>query len=109
MNELNHERLLRAIRCLQLIQRTNAPKSTIFKAASKALAPLMDEQATMPPPHSTRQSRAKLASQQVGERAGNATLPMAGNHDPQYAGQLEQQNTGSAEQANESLPGEGSV
>jgi hypothetical protein len=49
MSEQNQERLLRAIRCLQLIQRTNAPKSTIFKAAGKALAPLMDEQSTMPP------------------------------------------------------------
>lgn len=48
-NDINHERILRAIRCLQLIQRTNAPKSSIFKAAGKALQPLMQEQSTMPP------------------------------------------------------------
>lgn len=49
MSDTNHERLLRAIRCLQLIQRTNAPKSSIFKAAGKALGPLMQEQSTLPP------------------------------------------------------------
>lgn len=59
MSEINHERLLRAIRCLQLIQRTNAPKSSIFKAAAKALAPLMVEQATMPELPGRPRSRAK--------------------------------------------------
>jgi len=65
--DINHERLLRAIRCLQLIQRTNAPKSSIFKAAGKALAPLMQEQSTMPP----LPPRVKSPIQQVGARPGN--------------------------------------
>lgn len=45
----NHDRLLRAIRCLQLLQRTNDPKSSIAKAAAKALAPLLKEMASLPP------------------------------------------------------------
>jgi hypothetical protein len=44
----NAERLLRAIRCLQLIQRTNAPKSSISKAAAKALVPLLGEMENHP-------------------------------------------------------------
>jgi hypothetical protein len=44
----NKDRLLRAIRCLQLIQRTNAPNSSIAKAAGKALVPLLDEMAKLP-------------------------------------------------------------
>jgi len=44
----NKDRLLRAIRGLQLIQRTNAPTSSIAKAASKALAPLLKEMASLP-------------------------------------------------------------
>jgi hypothetical protein len=43
--EQNTDRLLRAIRCLQLIQRTNAPTSSIAKAAIKSLAPLLAERA----------------------------------------------------------------
>lgn len=39
----NRDRLLRAIRGLQLIQRTNAPKSSISKASAKALVPLLEE------------------------------------------------------------------
>lgn len=41
----NNDRLLRAIRGLQLLQRTNAPASSIAKAATKALAPLLKEMA----------------------------------------------------------------
>lgn len=41
----NKDRLLRGIRCLQLIQRTNDPKSTMAKACTKALAPLLEEMA----------------------------------------------------------------
>lgn len=48
-SKTNKDRLLRAIRCLQQIQRTNDPKSSIAKAATKALAPLLKEMATMPP------------------------------------------------------------
>jgi hypothetical protein len=44
----NHDRLLRAIRCLQQIQRTNDPKSTIAKAATSSLKPLLKEMATLP-------------------------------------------------------------
>lgn len=44
----NKDRLLRAIRCLQLIQRTNPPNSTLAKASAKALAPLLKEMATLP-------------------------------------------------------------
>lgn len=44
----NRDRLLRAIRGLQLIQRTNAPKSGISKAASKALVPLLEEMENHP-------------------------------------------------------------
>lgn len=44
----NKERLLRGIRCMQLIQRTNPPNSGIVKAATKALAPLLDELAKFP-------------------------------------------------------------
>jgi hypothetical protein len=44
----NKERLLRAIRCLQLLQRTNAPDSSIAKAASRGLSPLLKEMATLP-------------------------------------------------------------
>jgi len=43
----NKDRLLRAIRALQLLQRTNAPNSSIAKAAAKALVPLLAEVATM--------------------------------------------------------------
>jgi len=44
----NQDRLLRAIRCLQLLQRTNAPTSSIAKASTKALGPLLDEMAKLP-------------------------------------------------------------
>lgn len=46
----NRDRLLRAIRGLQLIQRTNAPKSSLSKAAGKALAPLLEEMEKHPAP-----------------------------------------------------------
>lgn len=46
---VNRDRLMRAIRGLQLLQRTNAPNSSIAKAAIKALAPLLKESAAMPP------------------------------------------------------------
>jgi hypothetical protein len=46
--KINKDRLLRGIRCLQLVQRTNAPTSSIAKAATKALAPLLKEMADMP-------------------------------------------------------------
>jgi hypothetical protein len=45
----NKDRLLRAIRGLQLIQRTNAPNSSMAKAVTKALAPLLKQMADMPP------------------------------------------------------------
>lgn len=44
----NKERLLRAIRCLQLLQRTNAPTSSMAKAVTKGLAPLLKEMAALP-------------------------------------------------------------
>jgi hypothetical protein len=44
----NKDRLLRAIRGLQLLQRTNAPNTSIAKAVTKALAPLLVEMSTMP-------------------------------------------------------------
>ena len=44
----NHDRLLRVIRGLQLLQRTNDPKSSIAKSAGKALLPLLKEMATQP-------------------------------------------------------------
>lgn len=44
----NRDRLLRAIRGLQLIQRTNAPKSSISKCAGKALGPLLEEMENHP-------------------------------------------------------------
>jgi len=44
----NQDRLLRAIRSLQLLQRTNAPTSGIAKAAAKALVPLLAEMAKQP-------------------------------------------------------------
>jgi len=47
--EKNRDRLLRAIRGLQLLQRTNAPNSSMAKAATKALAPLLKEMASLPP------------------------------------------------------------
>lgn len=46
---VNRDRLMRAIRCLQLLQRTNAPNSSLAKAAAKALTPLLKESAAMPP------------------------------------------------------------
>jgi hypothetical protein len=42
----NHDRLLRAIRTLQLLQRTNDPQSSVAKAVTKALSPLLKEMAT---------------------------------------------------------------
>jgi hypothetical protein len=42
------DRLLRVIRGLQLLQRTNAPKSSISKAAAKALVPLLEEMENHP-------------------------------------------------------------
>lgn len=45
----NRDRLLRAIRGLQLLQRTNAPNSSMAKSATKALAPLLKEMASLPP------------------------------------------------------------
>lgn len=47
-NPTNHDRLLRAIRCLQHLQRTNAPNSSMAKAAAKALVPLLKEMASTP-------------------------------------------------------------
>jgi len=44
----NKDRLLRAIRCLQLLQRTNAPNSSLARAAAKALSPLLKEMAALP-------------------------------------------------------------
>ena len=44
----NKDRLLRAIRSLQQIQRTNDPKASIAKAATKALLPLLKEMANTP-------------------------------------------------------------
>lgn len=46
--KINKDRLLRAIRGLQLLQRTNAPNSSIAKASTKALAPLLKEMADLP-------------------------------------------------------------
>lgn len=45
----NKDRLLRAIRGLQLIQRTNHPKSSIARVVTKALDPLLKEFAEMTP------------------------------------------------------------
>jgi hypothetical protein len=45
---MNKDRLLRAIRCLQLLQRTNAPTSSMAKSAAKALVPLLKEMASLP-------------------------------------------------------------
>jgi hypothetical protein len=45
----NKDRLLRAIRGLQLIQRTNHPKSSIARVVAKALEPLLKEYAEMTP------------------------------------------------------------
>jgi hypothetical protein len=47
-DQQNNQRLLRAIRCLQLIQRTNAPTSSMAKSAAKALVPLLKEMASLP-------------------------------------------------------------
>lgn len=47
---VNNERLQRAIKCLQFIQRTNPPKARITKAVVRALGPLMDEAALRPLP-----------------------------------------------------------
>ncbi len=41
----NKDRLTRAIRCLQHLQRTNAPDSSMAKAVTKALVPLLAESA----------------------------------------------------------------
>jgi hypothetical protein len=46
--KINKDRLLRAIRCLQLLQRTNAPESSMAKAAQKSLAPLLKEMSSLP-------------------------------------------------------------
>jgi hypothetical protein len=46
--QTNRDRLLRAVRTLQHLQRTNAPKSTISKAAGKALIPLLEEMENHP-------------------------------------------------------------
>ncbi len=48
MDPKNPERLLRVIRGLQLLQRTNPPDSSIAKAAAKSLAPLLKEMAARP-------------------------------------------------------------
>lgn len=74
--EQNRDRLLRAIRCLQLIQRTNAPASSIAKAAGKALVPLLKEQAELPPIHSLEELRAAAELKDgTGEGSGgDATL-----------------------------------
>lgn len=45
---INKDRLNRAIRCLQLLQRTNAPASSIAKSAGRALVPLLKEMAALP-------------------------------------------------------------
>lgn len=74
--EINRERLLRAIRCLQLIQRTNAPKTTIFKAAGKALVPLMAEQATLPP---APPKAAKPPKLELGPGVAGASVPVVPN------------------------------
>ena len=44
----NKDRLLRAIRGLQLIQRTNHPKSSIARVVGKVLPPLIKEHSEMP-------------------------------------------------------------
>jgi hypothetical protein len=44
----NKDRLLRAIRALQLLQRTNPPSSSISKAAAKGLVPLLKEMSSLP-------------------------------------------------------------
>ena len=45
IEKLNTDRLMRAIRALQHIQRTNAPNTSLCRAATKALAPLLKEHA----------------------------------------------------------------
>lgn len=55
----NNERLQRAIKCLQLIQRTNPQKATIAKAAAKAIVPLLAEAESRPlPPARSRKAKA---------------------------------------------------
>lgn len=44
----NKDRLLRGIRCLQLLQRTNVPNSPLAKAVAKALVPLLEVMPTLP-------------------------------------------------------------
>jgi hypothetical protein len=77
---INNERLQRAIKCLQLIQRTNAPKASITKAATKALIPLMAEAADRPLPPS--RAKPKLyppaPSPQNGVDEGGADLFKSG-------------------------------
>lgn len=46
--QTNRDRLLRAIRGLQLLQRTNAPNSSMAKSVGKALTPLLAERANLP-------------------------------------------------------------
>lgn len=46
--QTNRDRLLRAIRGLQLLQRTNAPNSSMAKSVGKALVPLLAEMAALP-------------------------------------------------------------
>ena len=46
--QTNKDRLLRAIRALQQIQRENAPTSSIAKAVTNSLKPLLKEMASMP-------------------------------------------------------------
>lgn len=44
----NKDRLLSVIRGLQLLQRTNPPSSSMAKIATRALAPLLKEMASLP-------------------------------------------------------------
>lgn len=46
-NGLNEDRLLRAVRALQQIQRDNAPNTSLAKATDKALKPLLIEHSRM--------------------------------------------------------------
>jgi hypothetical protein len=61
----NNERLQRAIKCLQLIQRTNPQKSAIAKAAAKAIIPLLAEAENRPLPP-TRSRKAKPPADRPG-------------------------------------------
>lgn len=78
---VNNERLHRAIKCLQLICRTNPPKSSLSKACNKALGPLMDEMAERPLPlPKPRSSRVNFVESKIDkvQRVPILTGPHAG-------------------------------